>query len=199
MADAPMTDTTDDVATTDDPVRSGPLLSITPSPTEPPRGFVRDVYEHTWLIDRPKAEVWAWLCDPATFTDGQIPPVRVEFLTMPNGDSGFHEGVYNSHVGPLMCFAGVLGEIRHEEYRDLQYTYGSYAISHALFRPVRLEFWVDDVAGDEVRPTRTSLRLRLQTDVRDGRAVRVWHRMMGVFWARFGRWCERAIPNNWLR
>ncbi|MEM1331881.1 MAG: hypothetical protein AAGG08_00360 [Actinomycetota bacterium] len=169
-------------------------MTITPSPTSPPDGFVRDVYEHTWTIGRPRADVWRWLCDPATFTDGQIPPFRVEFLTNPIGETGFQEGVYNSHVGPLMCFAGVLGEIRHEEYRDLQYTYGSYALSHALFRPVRLQFWVDEI--DE---RQTRLHLRLDTDVREGRAVSAWHRMMRLFWKRFGRWCEAAIPNNWLR
>ncbi len=40
--------------------RSGPLLSVTPSPTEPPPGFVRDVYEHTWTIGRPRREL-QWL------------------------------------------------------------------------------------------------------------------------------------------
>jgi len=174
--------------------REGPLLTITPSPTSPPPRFVRDVYEHTWTIARPRVEVWKWLCDPATFTDGQIPPFRVEFLTNPIGETGFQEGVYNSHVGPLMCFAGVLGEIRDEQYRDLQYTYGSYAVSHALFRPVRLQFWLDELTENSTR-----LHLRLDTDVRKGRALGVWHRLMGVFWKRFGSWCERAIPNNWLR
>jgi len=174
--------------------REGPLLTVALSPTTSPPGFVRDVYEHTWTIARPRAEVWRWLCDPATFTDGQIPPFRVEFLTGPTGENGFQEGIYNSHVGPLMCFAGVLGEIRDQEYRDLQYTYGSYAISHALFRPVRLQFWLDELGDDS-----TLLCLRLTTDVRDGRAVAAWHRLMGVFWKRFGSWCERAIPNNWLR
>ena len=173
--------------------RQGPILSIAPSPAEPPPGFVRDVYEHTWIIDRPRSEVWAWLDDPATFTDGQIPPFRVEFLTNREGETGFAEGVYNHHVGPLMCFAGVLGEIDPERYRDLQYTYGSYAVSHALFRPVRLQFWVDDAPGGA-----TEMHLRLDTFVRR-RAVGAWRRLMRVFWSRFGRWCEKAIPNNWLR
>ncbi len=173
---------------------SGPIMQIAPAPSEPPRGFVRDVYDHTWTINRPRADVWAWLCDPATFTDGQIPPFRVEFLTNGAGETGFHEGVYNAHVGPLMCFAGVLGEFVPERYRDLQYTYGSYAVSHALFRPVRLQFWLDD------GPAANSTVLRLEVDafVRE-RALGVWHKGMGVFWKRFGHWCERAIPNNWLR
>ncbi len=172
----------------------GPILSIAPAPATPPRGFVRDVYEHSWTVERPRDDVWSWLCDPATFTDGQIPPFRVEFLTNAAGQTGFAEGVYNAHVGPLMCFAGVLGEIRPGHYRDLQYTYGSYAVSHALFRPIRLQFWLDDGPVDGS----TVLQLRLDTFVR-ARAVTTWHRLMRVFWKRFGRWCERAIPNNWLR
>ncbi|MEP1125640.1 MAG: hypothetical protein ABJH68_17295 [Ilumatobacter sp.] len=176
------------------PVRHrGPILLVEPSPAEPPPGFVRDEYLHLWSIDRPRSEVWQWLCDPATFIDGQIPPFRVEFLSDAAGRSGFHEGVYNAHVGPLMSFSGVLGEIDEEKYRDLQYFYGSYAVSHALFRPVRLQFWLD-----EVDPNTTLLRLQLDTFVR-ARALGVWHRLMGVFWKRFGRWCEKAIPNNWLR
>lgn len=176
------------------PIRhTGPTMQVAPSPAEPPSGFVRDEYDHSWTISRPIADVWLWLNDPATFTDGQIPPFRVEFLTNASGQTGFHEGVYNAHVGPLMSFSGVLGEMEHERYRDLQYFYGSYAVSHALFRPVRLQFWLDQ-AGPEA----TVLRLRVDTDVREG-ALGVWHKLMNVFWKRFGRWCEKAIPNNWLR
>jgi hypothetical protein len=174
---------------------SGPILQVPPAPSRPPPGFVATVYEHTWRIGRPRSAVWAWLCDPATFVDGQIPPFRVEFLTNEHGETGFAEGVYNGHVGPFMSFSGVLGTIEPERYRDLQYFYGSYAVSHALFRPTRLQFWLDDDPDDEGA---TNLRLRLDTFVRSP-AVGVWHRMMRVFWKRFGSWCERAIPNNWLR
>ena len=142
--------------------RPGAILQVAPSPSSPPPGFVHDVYDHTWVIDRPRPDVWAWLCDPATFTDGQIPPFRVEFLATTSGETGFAEGVYNAHVGPLMSFAGVLGEIESETYRDLQYFYGSYAVSHALFRPTRLQFWLDD--GE--RPGTSVLRLQLDTFVR---------------------------------
>jgi hypothetical protein len=186
---------TDALSTDDSTVRhSGPIMQIAPAPSTPPPGFVRNVYDHVWTVERPRAEVWAWLCDPATFTDGQIPPFRVEFLTNGRGETGFHEGVYNAHVGPLMCFAGVLGEIDAERYRDLQYTYGSYAVSHALFRPVRLQFWLDDGRSDNA----TVLRLQLDTFVRE-RALGAWTTLMKVFWKRFGRWAEKAIPNNWLR
>ena len=133
-------------------------MKVAPAPADPPPGFVRDVYDHAWTIGRPISQVWQWLNDPATFTDGQIPPFRVEFLTNAAGQTGFHEGVYNAHVGPLMSFSGVLGELQHESYRDLQYFYGSYAVSHALFRPVRLQFWVDEI--DEGRVTTVAIGRR---------------------------------------
>jgi hypothetical protein len=177
---------------------SGPLLEVPLAPPHPPPGFVRSVFERDWRIERPRSDVWAWLCDPATFVDGQIPPFRVEFLTNAAGESGFHEGVYNSHVGPLMSFSGVLGTIEPERYRDLQYCYGSHAISHALFRPTRLQFWLDDAVDATPERPATVLHLQLDTYVRE-RAVGAWNRLMRLFWSRFGSWCERAIPNNWLR
>ena len=174
--------------------REGSIAKTAPFPPSPPPGFVRHVYEHEWHIGRPRPAVWAWLCDPSTFTEGQIPAFRVEFLTNAAGETGFAEGVYNAHVGPFMSFSGVLGTIEPERYRDLQYFYGSYAISHALFRPTRLQFWVDDGSA----PDTTIMWLRLDTDVRRG-TEKLWVRGMELFWRRFGSWCERAIPNNWLR
>ena len=172
----------------------GPIMSVAPFPPRPPAGFVRNVYEHRWEIGRPRSAVWSWLCDPSTFMDGQLPPFRVEFLTNPAGESGFAEGVYNAHVGPFMSFSGVLGKIERERYRDLQYFYGSYAISHALFRPTRLQFWVEDGTVEGT----TSMRLQLDADVRRS-ADKVWTRGMSLFWRRFGSWCERGIPNSWIR
>jgi hypothetical protein len=172
----------------------GPILSVAPFPNSPPPGFVSNTYDHVWQIGRSRTAVWDWLCDPATFVDGQIPPFRVEFLQNAAGQTGFSEGVFNAHVGPFMSFSGVLGQIEPERYRDLQYFYGSYALSHALFRPTRLQFWLDD--GPD--PDTTVLRLQVDAYVRRS-AVRFWSRAMGLFWKRFGSWCERAIPNHWLR
>ena len=93
-----------------------------------------------------------------------------------------------------MAFSGVLGMIEHERYRDLQYFYGSYAVSHALFRPTRLQFWLTDGPS----PDTTILELRVDADVRRP-AEKLWNRAMRFFWRRFGTWCERAIPNNWFR
>jgi hypothetical protein len=177
---------------------SGPILEVPLAPPQPPPKFVDSVYEQEWRIDRPRSEVWTWLCDPATFTDGQIPPFRVEFLTNRNGETGFAEGVYNAHVGPLMSFSGVLGTIEAERYRDLQYCYGSYAVSHALFRPTRLQFWLDDAPDSTSERPATVLHLQLDAHVRSN-AAGIWNRLMRIFWMRFGTWCERAIPNSWLR
>ena len=133
--------------------------------------------------------MWEWLCDPATFVDGQVWPYRVEFLTNAAGETGFAEGVYNAHVGPFMSFSGVMGRIEEGRYRDLPYFYGSYAISHSLFRPTRLQFWLDD----EPEGT-TEVRLRVNTFVRR-RAVGAWEQAMRLFWNRFGRWCEAATES----
>ncbi len=162
-----------------------------PYPAIPAPGFDRTGYEHVWTIDRPRSAVWAWLCDPATFVDGQIPPYRVEFLTNDAGETGFAEGVYNSHVGPFMNFSGILGTIQHERYRDLHYFYGSYAVSHALFRPTRLQFWVEDGAT----PGTTVMRLQVDADVRK-KAQKLWIGAMRTFWKRFGSWCESAVSES---
>ncbi|MEM9039914.1 MAG: hypothetical protein AAGD33_08460 [Actinomycetota bacterium] len=166
---------------------SGPILEVPAAPPGPPPGFELDVYEHTWTVERDRATVWAWLCDTHTFTDSQIPPWRVEFEDDADGPGDFRSGVYNQHVGPFMAFAGVLGEHRDREYRDLQYFYGSYAVSHALFRPTRLQFWL----ADGGRPGSTELTLQVDAYVRR-RALGLWRRSMGLFWKRFGRWCEKA-------
>lgn len=153
-----------------------------------PDGFVRDVHERTWTIPHERAAVWRWLCDPATFTDSQVPPWRVEFVDPADGsDAGFAPGVLTTHHGPLLHFCGVIGEVRHEEYRDLAYTYGAYAGSMRLARPVRLQFWVADAPGGG-----TILRLRVDADVR--RWLRpLWRLGNRLFWGRFGSWCERAV------
>ncbi len=156
-------------------------LLVAPSPAQAPEGFERVAYTHRWEIPLSRDRVWAWLCDPRTFIEGQIWPYKVEFLANDDGPGDFRTGVYNAHFGPGMCFAGVLGEIRPGEYRDLQYSYGSFAVSHRLFRPTRLQFWAED--GD----SGTLLRVQVDADVRTGWS-KVWNRMMRLFWPRFGKW-----------
>lgn len=144
-----------------------------------PPGFRAHVFERSWAFRRPRALVWDWLNDPATFTRGQLPPFRVEFLET-DGRTGFESGVLNAHHGPLMSFHGVIGEVRAPEYRDLKYSYGSYAISMRLVRPTRLQFFFEEVDGDRCR-----LRLQLDTQVRRWFAP-LWSGANAFFWWSFG-------------
>lgn len=174
----------------DEPL-SGPIVEVTPSPPRPPRGFVQSAYHHEWLIARSRSEIWAWLNDPDTFTDGQMNPYRSEFVD--DEGRGFTEGSFHSQVGPLVSLSGVLPTVVPDRYRDLQYFYGSYVVSQALFRPTRLQFWLDDGPGAQC----TVMRMRLDAHVRR-RGQRTWERMMNSFWVRFGRSSARLQPCRWI-
>ena len=147
--------------------------------TPTPPGFRTHTLERAWTFRAPRAVVWGWLNDPRTFTKGQLPPFRVEFLET-DGRTGFAPGVLNAHHGPLMSFHGVIGEVRAPEYRDLRYSYGSYALSMRLARPKRLQFWFDEVDGDRCR-----VRLQLDTDARRWFAP-IWGATNALFWWNFG-------------
>ena len=159
-------------------------------PTGAPEGFVTHVYRKTFTVPYyPRGRVWAWLNDPATFVEGQVWPFRVEFV-----DGGFEPGVLNVHHGPLINFAGVIGEVRDPEdgvtaYRDLKYLYGSYALSPRLSRPTRLQFWAGEEAGG------TTVTLQLDSLVRRS-FVRPWDLAQRVFWSRFPLWMRSALDAN---
>lgn len=144
-----------------------------------PPGFRPHVFERAWTFRAPRSVLWNWLNDPRTFTRGQLPPFRVEFLET-EGKRGFEPGVLNAHHGPLMSFHGVIGEVRAPEYRDLAYSYGSYALSMRLVRPTRLQFWFDELEGDRCR-----LRLQLDAQVR-GLFAPLWAGTNAFFWWNFG-------------
>ena len=158
-----------------------------PAPQPVPAFLEPHVYEKTFTVAKRPADVWRWLNDPATFADSQIWPFRVEFVSPdPGVPAGFHEGVLNTHHGPLLNFAGVMAEVRPPEYRDLRYFYGAYAISPRLIRPTRLQFWTSpsDDGG-------TTVRLRVDSLVRRGWGPR-WTRLQGCFWTRFPKWVAKA-------
>ena len=160
-------------------------------PKGAPPGFMTHVHRHAFSMPHPGARVWGWLNDPATFTEGQVWPYRVEFV---NG--GFQPGVLNAHQGPFLNLPGVIGEVRGFErgvaYRDLQYFYGSYAISPRVVRPTRLQFWAEESAGG------TLVTLQLDSLVRRpfGRA---WCLSLRVFWSRFPRWMASALGDSGAR
>ena len=62
-----------------------PTNMVRPYPATPPPGFVAHEYHHIWQLNKPRAAVWAWLCNPDTFTEGQVRPYRVEFLANAEG------------------------------------------------------------------------------------------------------------------
>ncbi|AHY45973.1 Hypothetical Protein RradSPS_0690 [Rubrobacter radiotolerans] len=150
-------------------------------PTGAPAGFVEYVYRKTFTVPFPSGQVWAWLNNPATFTEGQVWPFRVEFV-----GGGFEPGVLNVHHGPFMLFAGVIGEVREGEYRDLRYFYGSYALSPRFARPTRLQFWTRSV------PEGTEVSLRVDSLVRR-RFRGLWDAGQDLFWCRFPRWMASAL------
>lgn len=158
----------------------------TPVPNGAPAGFVPHVYRRTFRVPHPRGRVWAWLNDPATFVEGQVWPFRVEFV-----GGGFEPGVLNVHHGPLMSFAGAIGEVRKPEggftaYRDLKYLYGSYAISPRLVRPTRLQFWAEVSGGD------TLVTLQVDSLVRR-HFTKPWDLVQKVFWSRFPRWMDSSL------
>ena len=123
---------------------------------------------------------------PETFTDSQIFPFRVEFVAPDGGEDNFRTGVHCIHHGPLMSFAGIIGEIRSPEYRDLQYFYGSYALSFRVIRPKRLQFWLEETdLGTKVTVGVSSL-------VRNGWHA-VWTIGQTLFWPSFGWSLQRQF------
>jgi hypothetical protein len=156
-------------------------------PAGVPRGFQEHSYLKSFGMPHPISRVWAWLNDPATFTEGQVWPYRVEFV-----DGGFEPGVLNVHHGPLVLFAGAIGEVRSPEqgngvgFRDLRYFYGSYAISPRLARPTRLRFWAEERNGI------TFVSIRLDSFVREGFAG-PWTCAQRIFWSRFPRWMGSSL------
>ncbi len=160
-----------------------------PVPYGAPQGFVEHAYQRSFVVPVPIERVWGWLNDPATFTEGQVWPYRVEFV-----DGGFEPGVLNVHYGPFLNAAGVIGEVRGPSprapgYRDLKYFYGSYALSPRLVRPTRLRFWAEE-AFSPARDTRVSLRL--DSLVRRP-FVPVWELSQRIFWSRFPVWMAKEL------
>jgi hypothetical protein len=152
-----------------------------------PPGFKDHSYTFDVVVTASEDTVWSWLNDTRTFTDTQVWPYRVEFYSpdaavIPNG---FHEGVLTNHTGPFINFAGELTSVQ-PHYRDLQYLYGSYAITFRWFRPNRLEFFTK-ADGDQVTITCT-----LSTYVKPSMEW-MWNTGMKYFWRSFKKWSKKSI------
>lgn len=153
-----------------------------------PPNFRDHQYQKQTRLRFPREIVWNFLNRMETFTKGQPFPFRVEFL----GDGElpkFEPGVPNMHHGPLMLFVGEVGEMREPEYRDLQYYYGSHALTLRLIRPARLEFWLEEVSENE-----TELTLRVDSYVRNGFGW-LWTVFQLGFWSTFPLACRIGIKS----
>jgi hypothetical protein len=138
-----------------------------------PAGFIFDEFEREFHFSREKiASVWSKLQRRETFTKGQIFPFRVEFAAA-SQEGEFLPGELNIHHGPGLSVHGAIGEMT-QDYRSLDYFYGSYVLSFRLVRPVRLEFFRNE----------DKIKLKLSVYVRPW-FRNIWRTGNGLFWAFF--------------
>lgn len=153
-----------------------------------PPGFKNNVFIFSFSIPADEPTVWKWLNDTKTFTDTQYWPYKVEFYSpdpakIPNG---FNQGILTNHHGPFINFAGKLMTVEDNHYRDLQYTYGSYALSFRIIRPYRLEFKTEEEDGVTTITGTVSTYVKPAWD-------NFWTSMQKIFWARFQKWATKSI------
>ena len=171
---------------------------MTSIPAQPcPPGFQTHAFERTFEVACAWHVPWDWLMQPETFTSGQIWPFRVEFLATPQADGGttrdFEVGTLNAHHGPFMNFCGVISRVEVEDdgaVRDLEYSYGSYALAFRLIRPTMLRIQVQALSEDRCRVT-----VRVESFVKSWCAG-LWTLAQRCFWPGFGlalrRSCRKA-------
>ncbi|MGA0164060.1 MAG: hypothetical protein ACO3LE_07425 [Bdellovibrionota bacterium] len=144
------------------------------------KSFERNSFEKKFKVRATQEEAAEFLNDTKTFTKGQIFPYRCEFIdpkTQTETDK-FKKGVFTNHHGPFLSAAGCLTNIDGKRYRDLQYAYGSYAISFRLFRLDQLEMWFSP------RETGAIVSVRFSVYCRRGFGW-FWSLSQYVFWQVF--------------
>ena len=165
-----------------------------PAQTCPP-SFRPHEHEYVTVVNRPWTAVWAWLMRPETFTKGPLWPYRVEFIDTPQADGtvsrGFEVGTLNAHHGPFLNFCGVISRIEERPsgaVRDLEYSYGAYALAFRLIRPHLLRISVDAVEETQCRVT-----VHVGAYVRRGMSG-LWTFAQRCFWPGFGVALRRSVP-----
>ena len=132
------------------------------------------------MVKKPIDRCWEFLNRMDTFTDGQVFPYRVEFVSEnENEEPSFTTGTWTNHHGPLLNAAGKIVTMNPFSYRDLHYTYGSYALSFRLLRPVRLQFFFE-----EIDKNKTSVRVQFDTYVPNWFS-KLWTFTQYFFWKPF--------------
>lgn len=150
-------------------------------------GFDVHQYMREYHIPADQEMVWDVLMQQRTFTDTQIWPFRVEFLS--DAKDYMKVGMENVHHGPFMLFAGEITRIDAPNYRELQYYLGSYFLSMRLIRPTRLEFYLFPEENG------TRVRLTLSSQVKPW-VSGIWSALLGIFWNRFGKWITGYIRRH---
>ncbi len=142
----------------------------------------RRTHQHVqrFVTPAPRARVWAWLVDPATFTDTQIPPWRVEFL-----GGGFDEGVVTTHHGPGLHLPGVICRDPRGRVPRPAVPLRRLGRLVPLLRPTRLQIAVADAPGG------TEVEVRIDAHVHP-RMLRLWALSQRLFWRRFATWTAKA-------
>ena len=146
-----------------------------------PNYFRQNIYEISFTVPTTPKKAFDWLLKKKTFTRGQFPPYKVEFIPK-NKDPFMKTGDYTTHHGPFIQFAGVMTEVT-DRYRRLDYMYGSYAISFRFFRPLCLEVSVENYDTSSNKE-KALIKLKLTTGVHkylNG----LWSLMMNFFWPQF--------------
>lgn len=141
------------------------------------KNFKTHIYKKHIRVSAPASSVFQWMLQKNTFTSGQLPPYRVEFL-QESPSAEMKVGDQTSHHGPLILFAGELTEITNT-YRRLDYYYGSYALSFRWARPACLE-----VETRSIDSNSSELIITLSTHVHRF-FVPIWHFGMRAFWSLF--------------
>lgn len=136
-----------------------------------PQGFTFHEFE-THIPSKDSCAFWAKINLRQTFVDAQVFPYKVEFDSLEQSGP-FKPGELNIHHGPFLSVHGEVGEIT-DNYRDLNYYYGSYIFSFRLVRPLRLEFFKED----------DGIRIRLSCYIRPW-FLTIWNLGNNFFWKRF--------------
>jgi len=151
-------------------------------PAAAPKQFHRDEFNLHFMLNARIESVAQYLNRTQTFTQGQMPPYKVEFLDPSSHleTARFEVGILTNHFGPFLSLPGKITQIEGHRYRELLYSYGAYAISNRLFRPEKLQFWFDPTEASN----QTKVHLRLTTSCRYGWKW-LWRVGMWSFWPSF--------------